>query len=180
MLFNHSLKSQITKTDLMLFKRLWRSPILKEGSHISCYTTVEEHLLGSGSEGSMEISSLIIKTMGLIRVHLEAAMQQHRPSLKARTQGRRFLSAQQKRYRGTVGKQLRSDMLCCPPVLCCGLSIVITHPYQLHLTLQGFAVEGVVVSNMLSFHEPSCHWNCRSLRACIFKLKWLTLPIYVS
>lgn len=141
----------------MLFKRLWRSPILKEGSHISCYTTVEEHLLRSESVGSMEISSLIIKTMGLIRVHLEAAMQQHRPSLKARTQGRRFLSAQQKRYRGTVGKQLRSDMLCCPPVLCCGLSIVITHPYQLHLTLQRFAVEGVVVSNMLSFHEPSCH-----------------------
>lgn len=156
----------------MLFKRLWRSPILRERSHISCYTTVKEHLLRSGSGRSMEILSLIIKTMGLIRVHIEVAMWQHHPPPKASTQARRFLSAQQKRSRGTVGKQLRSDMLYCFPELCCRLRIFITHLYQLHLTLQGFAaVEGMVVSNLLSFHEPSCHRNCWSLRACIFKLK---------
>lgn len=92
--------------------------------------------------------------MGLISIHIEVAVRQRHPSLKASTQGRRFLSAQQKRYRGMVAKQLRSDMPCCSPVLCCRLSIFITHLYQLHLTLQGFVVvEGMVVSNILFFHE---------------------------
>lgn len=165
----------------MFFNRLWRNPILREGSHIYCYTTVKEHLLRSRSEWSTEISSLIIKTMGLIRIYIEVAMHQHHPSLKASFQSRRFLLAQQKRSRGTVSKQLRSGTLCYSPVLCCRLGIFITHLYQLHLTLQGFVVvEGTVVSNIMSFHKPSCHWNCWYLSDCFFKLNWLTLPIYVS
>lgn len=49
-----------------------------------------------------------------------------------------------------VGKHLRTEMICSSR-----LSTFITHSYQLHLTLQSFVVvEGMAVSNKLTFHEP--------------------------